>query len=116
MRGDSSLQRRRSSRLPPEAPVRQSCGMTTDLTDHSRQRVPIDAQSVDAPLSRSAVFLVVAIADSDDAYATVKDVLSDVSGLVKTVGFRDLNAHLSCNVAIGADCWQRLVGTPAPRE
>ncbi len=90
--------------------------MTSDMTDHSGQRVPIDAQSVDAPLSRSAVFLVVTIADADDAYATVKDVLSDVSGLVKTVGFRDLNAHLSCTVAIGAGCWGRLVGSTPPRD
>ena len=90
--------------------------MTTDSSDHSWQRVPIDAQSVDAPLSRSAIFLVVAIADTDEAYATVRGALSDISGLVKTVGFRDLNAHLSCNVAIGADCWDRLVARPAPRE
>ena len=90
--------------------------MTTASPDHSWQRLPIDPQSVDAPLSRAAIFLVVAIADADAAYATVKDVLSDLTGLVKTVGFRDLNAHLSCNVAIGADAWDRLVGGPAPRE
>jgi len=90
--------------------------MTTDPGDHGWQRVPIEPQSVDAPLSRSAVFLVVSIADSDDAFAAVRDVLSDLSGLVKTVGFRDLNAHLSCNVAIGAEVWTRLTGRGRPHE
>jgi len=90
--------------------------MTSDTGDHAWQRVPIDAQSVDAPLSRSAVFLVVSVADSDEAFSTVKDVLSDLSGLVKTVGFRDLNAHLSCNVAIGAGIWTRLTRRGLPRE
>ncbi|OJX81460.1 Dyp-type peroxidase [Leifsonia sp. 71-9] len=84
--------------------------------DHSWQRVPIEPQSVDAPLSRAAVFLVVTVGDSPEAVATVKDVLGDLAGLVKTVGFRDLNAHLSCNVAIGADVWPRLTDVAPPRE
>ncbi|WP_373877159.1 Dyp-type peroxidase [Leifsonia poae] len=85
--------------------------MMTDQSDHSWQRVPIEAQSVDAPLSRSAVFLVVSIADDDAAYQNVRDVLSGLSDLVKTVGFRDLNAHLSCNTGIGAAVWSRLTGS-----
>ncbi|WP_025157404.1 Dyp-type peroxidase [Leifsonia aquatica] len=84
--------------------------------EHSWQRVPIDPQSVDAPLSRAAVFLVVTVGDTPDAVATVTDVLGDLAGLVKTVGFRDLNAHLSCTVAIGADVWPRLTAVAPPRE
>ncbi|HEV7811964.1 MAG TPA: Dyp-type peroxidase [Leifsonia sp.] len=90
--------------------------MTIDPGDHGWQRVPIEAQSVDAPLSGSAVFLVVTIADTDDASAAVREVLSGLSDMVKTVGFRDLNAHLSCNVAIGAASWPRLTGRPLPLE
>ncbi|WP_223690206.1 Dyp-type peroxidase [Leifsonia poae] len=88
----------------------------TDTADHGWQRVPIEAQSVDAPLSRSAVFLVVRLAAGAESLATVRDVLSDLSGLVKTVGFRDLNAHLSCNVGIGADVWTPLTRAARPRE
>ncbi|WP_431280329.1 Dyp-type peroxidase [Leifsonia poae] len=56
------------------------------------------------------------IANSDDAYAVVRDTLSGLSDLVKTVGFRDLGAHLSCNVAIGAASWPRLTGRDLPKE
>ncbi|MFF2051454.1 Dyp-type peroxidase [Leifsonia sp. NPDC058194] len=90
--------------------------MPDTTADRSRQRVPIEPQSVDAPLSRAAVFLVVTVGDSPEAVGTVKDVLGDLSGLVKTVGFRDLNAHLSCNVAVGAALWPRLTDVAPPRE
>jgi putative iron-dependent peroxidase len=74
----------------------------------SWDRVPIDAQSVEAPLSRSAVFLVMA-AGADDAHlAGVRDVLGGVGDLVKNVGFRDLGGRLSCVVGIGSELWDRL--------
>lgn len=72
------------------------------------ERVPIDAQQVDAPLSRFAVFLVVTVTDGDAALARVREVVSGIDDLVKTVGFRDLNGHLSCVVGIGRDLWDRL--------
>jgi porphyrinogen peroxidase len=90
--------------------------MANPTGDHPWQRVPIEPQSVDAPLSRAAVFLVVTVGDTPAAVEAVKDVLGDLAGLVKTVGFRDLNAHLSCNVAIGADLWPRLTDVAPPRE
>ena len=77
--------------------------------DGSRARVGIDAQSVDAPLSRSAVFLVVSVGAGADDLATVRAALGGVDDLVKTVGFRDLNGHLSCVVGIGSALWDRLV-------
>jgi putative iron-dependent peroxidase len=87
-----------------------------NTVDQPWQRVPIDPQSVDAPLSRAAVFLVVTVNDTPEAVATVKDVLSGITDQVKTVGFRDLGAQLSCNVGIGADLWKRLGDAPPPRE
>lgn len=90
--------------------------MADQTDEHPWQRVPIEPQSVGAPLSRAAVFLVVTVPETAEALGTVKDVLSDISGLVKTVGFRDLNAHLSCNVGIGADFWKRVTSAPPPRE
>ena len=79
-------------------------------------RVPIAPQSIDAPLSRSAVFLVLMVSDADDAVDVVRSVLADLDGLVKTVGFRDLNGRLSCNVGIGSDAWSDLIGREPPAE
>ncbi|MFB2556292.1 Dyp-type peroxidase [Herbiconiux liangxiaofengii] len=75
-------------------------------------RTPIQPQSVDAPLSTSAVFLTVTIAPGQEAADRVRDVVSDIGGLVRAVGFRDLNGHLSCNVGIGSEAWDRF-GQPS---
>ncbi len=61
-------------------------------------RVPIDAQSIDAPLSRAAVFLVVTVPDEEAALRQVCAALDGLDDLVKTVGFRDLSGLLSCIV------------------
>ncbi|MGH2551924.1 MAG: Dyp-type peroxidase, partial [Thermomicrobiales bacterium] len=61
-----------------------------------------------APLSTSAIFLVVTIADTSEAVATVRSVVADIGGLVRAVGFRDLGGKLSCNVGIGAEAWSRF--------
>jgi porphyrinogen peroxidase len=72
------------------------------------ERVPIDAQSVEAPLSRSAVFLVMAAGGRDADLARLREVLGAVGDLVKNVGFRDLGGRLSCVVGIGSALWDRL--------
>jgi putative iron-dependent peroxidase len=77
---------------------------------------PIEPQSVDSPLSRSAVFLTVALSDAPDAAARVRTVLGDIGGLVRSVGFRDLDGLLSCIVAIGANAWDAVTGLPRPAE
>ena len=80
-----------------------------DVMQHGAwERVPIDAQSVEAPLSRSAVFLVMAAGASDADLARIRDVLGGVGDLVKNVGFRDLGGRLSCVVGIGSALWDRL--------
>lgn len=78
-------------------------------------RVPIDAQSVDAPLSLAAVFLVVTVADAPSALAQAFSVLDGLDDLVKTVGFRDLSGRLSCVAGIGRALWDRL-GASRPSE
>jgi putative iron-dependent peroxidase len=78
------------------------------MANPTRDRVPIEPQSVDAPLSRAAVFLVVTIAPGDEALARARSVIADIGVLVRAVGFRDLNGHLSCNVGIGSEAWDRL--------
>src|SRR6202166_4826633 len=79
-------------------------------------RVPIDAQSVDAPLSLAAVFLVVTVADDPAALAKVAAVLGGLDDLVKTVGFRDLSGHLSCIAGIGRHLWDRIDSGTRPTE
>jgi putative iron-dependent peroxidase len=86
------------------------------MSGKSWDRVPIDAQSVDAPLSRAAIFLVVAVAGEPAALAKVFSVLDGLDDLVKTVGFRDLSAHLSCIAGIGSDLWDRLHSDGRPKE
>ncbi len=82
---------------------------------NSWDRVPIEPQSVIAPLSRAAVFLVLTVGVEAEAMAKVRRVIADISGLVRTVGFRDLKGRLSCNVGIGSNAWDRLGGPSVPR-
>jgi putative iron-dependent peroxidase len=78
------------------------------MRDGAWERVPIDAQSVDAPLSRSAVFLVMEAGAQDGDLDRVREVMGAVGDLVKNVGFRDLGGRLSCIVGIGRGLWDRL--------
>jgi putative iron-dependent peroxidase len=78
------------------------------MTAQSWHRVPIEPQSVNAPLSRFAIFLVVTINDGDAALAQTRATIADIGGLVRAVGFRDLNGYLSCNVGIGSNAWDRF--------
>jgi putative iron-dependent peroxidase len=84
------------------------------MPERAWDRVPIDAQSVEAPLSRSAVFLVMAAGGSDADLARVRDLLGAVGDLVKNVGFRDLGGRLSCVVGIGSALWDRLAPERRP--
>lgn len=79
---------------------------------YSWDRVPIDVQSIEAPLSQAAIFLVLDVRDEAGAIDTVRSVLGGIDDLVKTVGFRDLSARLSCIAGIGSDLWDRL-GVPS---
>jgi porphyrinogen peroxidase len=103
----------------------RSCGFVTtaqrratmpQMDDRQWERVPIDAQSVEAPLSRSAIFLVMVVGDGDEALAGVRDALGAIGDLGKNVGFRDLGGRLSCVVGIGRDLWDRLSPDRRPAE
>src|ERR1700712_3286073 len=80
------------------------------------RRVPIEPQSVDAPLTGSAVFLVLTVVDTPDAYASAKAALGSVSGVQKNVAFRDLGACLSCTIGIGSRIWDVVTARPRPAE
>ncbi|MGC1304351.1 MAG: Dyp-type peroxidase [Caulobacteraceae bacterium] len=86
------------------------------MSEKSWDRVPINAQSIDAPLSRAAVFLVVTVGSDPAALAKVADALGGLDDLVKTVGFRDLGGRLSCVAGIGCALWDRLHPDGRPQE
>ena len=74
------------------------------------------AQPVATPLARAAIFLVVTMNPGADNDATVRSFCADLSGLLRAVGFRDIEAGLSCVMGIGLEAWDRLFGLPRPAE
>jgi len=74
------------------------------------------AQSVSAPLTRAAIFLVVKLNPESENRAVLLSFCGDLAGLLRAVEFRDLEAGLSCVMAIGSDAWDRLFGAPRPAE
>ncbi len=73
-------------------------------------------QTVVAPLTRSAIFLVVCIRQDQDAYTLVRSFCADLAGLIRAVEFRDIEAGLTCIAGFGSDAWDRLFGAPRPAE
>ncbi|WP_029144762.1 Dyp-type peroxidase [Microbacterium luticocti] len=69
-------------------------------------------QQVVAPPARAAVFLVLTVAPGGEG--TVRDALTEVSGLVRAVSFRRPEDELNCVIGIGADAWDRLFQLPKP--
>ncbi len=77
---------------------------------------PAVSQAVTAPLSRAAIFLVMTVKPGTDSRAAARGLCAGLSGLVRTVGFRDVEAGLSCIMGIGSEAWDRLLGAPRPKE
>jgi putative iron-dependent peroxidase len=73
-----------------------------------------EPQAVLSPLTAAAVFLVATI--EHGAEDVVRDVLPDVAGLQRTVGFRAPDAGLALVVGIGSEAWVRLFSGPRPAE
>jgi porphyrinogen peroxidase len=77
---------------------------------------PSVPQPVAAPLTRAAIFLVVTVNPGTDAVAAVRSLCADLSALLRSVGFRDLEAKLSCVMGFGSGAWDRLFTPPRPAE
>jgi putative iron-dependent peroxidase len=73
-------------------------------------------QPVTAPLTRSAIFLVVTVNSGGDARRSVRSLCGDLAALVRSVAFRNQEANLSCVMGIGSDAWDRCLGPPRPAE
>lgn len=75
------------------------------------QAVP-PTQSVLSPLTASALFLVVTVDDGGEE--TVRELLADLAGLERSVGFGYPGGGLSCVAGIGSAAWDRLFDGPRP--
>lgn len=73
-------------------------------------------QSILAPLTRAAIFLIVTVKQDSASVDTVRSLTGDLGGLIRAVEFRDIDAGLSCITAFGSDVWDRLFGAPRPAE
>src|SRR6516225_10323396 len=74
------------------------------------------SQPVSSPLTRAAIFLVVTINPGDEKRAAVLSLCSDLSALLRAVGFREPEGTLSCIMGFWSDAWNRLFGGPRPSE
>ena len=75
------------------------------------------SQPITARLTRSAIFLVVTLKPGAAAEQAMRSTCAGLSGLLRAVGFRDLDAQLSCVMSIGSDAWDRLFpDAPRPKD
>ncbi|MFJ8108290.1 Dyp-type peroxidase [Streptomyces sp. NPDC096132] len=71
-------------------------------------------QAVLSPLTNSAIFLVVTVDPGGEP--VVRELLTDLAGLVRSVGFRIPEGELTCVTGIGSGAWDRLFAGPRPAE
>jgi len=92
-------------------------GVATSMTA-PKPRVEPGAvpQSVSAPLTRAAIFLVVTMNPGPHNRTVVRSFCGDIVALTRAVDFRDLEAGLSCVMGVGSEAWDRLFGNPRPAE
>ena len=70
--------------------------------------VNVEPQPVASPITGAAIFLVVTIGPGPQHADTVRGLCADLAGLIRAVGFRDLDGHLTCVTGFGAQAWDRL--------
>ena len=88
--------------------------VTTEAAEAAEAAEAVEPQAVVALLTKAAIFLVAVINPGTESEGTARQLCTDMSGLVKAVGFRDLSGRLSCVTGIGATAWDRLTGQPRP--
>jgi putative iron-dependent peroxidase len=74
------------------------------------------SQPVVAKLTRAAIFLSATINSGSNNEGAVRGLCADLSSLLRAVGFRDLEARLSCVMGLGSEAWDRLFGAPRPKN
>ena len=71
-----------------------------------------EPQAVLTPLTEAAIFLVLTLDSGSEE--RLRELLADVSGLTRSVGFRIPEGGLTCVVGLGSGLWDRLFGGPRP--
>jgi putative iron-dependent peroxidase len=71
-----------------------------------------ESQAILTPLTEAAIFVVVSVDRGADEQ--VPDLLADLSGLKRSVGFRIPEGGLTCVAGIGSQLWDRVFGQPRP--
>jgi porphyrinogen peroxidase len=77
---------------------------------------PAIPQPVVASLTRDAIFLVLTLRPEPECDDVARALCGDLAGLLRAVGFRDLEGRLSCVMGFGSDAWDRLFGAPRPKD
>ncbi|MEU1629925.1 Dyp-type peroxidase [Streptomyces sp. NPDC020096] len=77
----------------------------------ARDAIP---QPVVSPPTTAAIFLVVTVDPGGEPVA--RELLADLPGLRRSVGFRVPNGNLTCVAGIGSDAWDRLFNGSRPAE
>ena len=71
-----------------------------------------EPQEILTPITKAAIFLTLTIdTGAEDA---VRDVIADLNGLRRSVGFRIPEGGLTCVAGFGSAAWDRLFGGPRP--
>ncbi|MFC4530429.1 Dyp-type peroxidase [Sphaerisporangium dianthi] len=87
--------------------------MTQQVPDGPAVRAAVP-QPVLSPLTTTAIFLVVTVAPGGEPVA--RELLSDLSALQRSVGFRSPEGRLSVVAGVGSTAWDRLFAGPRPAE
>jgi putative iron-dependent peroxidase len=74
----------------------------------------MEPQKVITPITEAAIFLVLTVDDGGEG--NVGELLADVSGLTRSVGFRVPEGELTCIAGIGSQLWDRLFESARPSE
>lgn len=71
-----------------------------------------EPQPVLSPLTSAAIFLVVTVEDGGEQ--TARELLADLAGLTRAIGFGAPDGKLSCVAGVGSAVWDRLFDYPRP--
>jgi putative iron-dependent peroxidase len=82
----------------------------------SQTGLPPVSQAVVQALTKAAIFIVATINPGRANCEKVQSLCGDLPGLLRAVGFRDIEGDLSCVTGIGSDAWDRLFRQPRPAE
>ena len=107
----SQLANRRRPRLAQLQAIKQTTTSSMDRRIHVER-----SQPVDAPLTRSATFLILSITAKPNAVQTVRAALASIDDLAKNVTIRGPDARFACTVGIGSNVWDGVTRRPRPAE